>query len=92
MTWEVAGSSPVGAYFFGDIMAKVNCEVEYVDLESGRGDTIEGVSVTCSKCGHCEESFGTTERSVRRSLVMLRENCPNLEENYYVSDEEEYIK
>jgi hypothetical protein len=30
------------------------------------------------------ESYGTSEASVRRCLVMLREECPRGERNFYV--------
>lgn len=66
---------------------KVPCDVSYADLENDSGHTVEGVIVTCSRCAHQEESFGTSEASVRRCLVMLRENCPRGERNFYVAEE-----
>jgi hypothetical protein len=57
---------------------RVECEVMETD---------DGVQAECSRCGHCEESYGSSEASVKRCLVMLRENCPNNERNFYVSDE-----
>lgn len=64
---------------------RVECEVEEDDLEGDHG-TVKGVVVTCSRCGHVVESFGTTGRSIRRCLAMLKEECPNGESNYYVAD------
>lgn len=59
---------------------RVICDIEEVETADG----YEGVEATCSRCGHTEESNGTGEGSVKRCLVMLRENCPNNESNFYV--------
>lgn len=66
---------------------RVECEVEYVDLEGDYGD-VEGVRVTCGRCGHSEESFGTSGASIRRCCALLRENCPEDEQNHYIPDDE----
>jgi hypothetical protein len=66
---------------------RVECEVHEVELENDHGRLVAGVSVSCSRCDHETESFGTTERSVKRCLVLLREECPNGEDNFYVTDE-----
>jgi hypothetical protein len=73
-------------------MAKVECTVEQCELENDRGMMIPGVVVTCSKCGHFTESFGTTSRSIKRCLVLLREECPQGEKNFYVADELEDLE
>jgi hypothetical protein len=49
---------------------------------------IEGVCVTCSRCGHETESYGTSDSSVRRCMVLLREECPMGESNFYAADGE----
>lgn len=66
---------------------KVECEVDEIDM----GDCGEclGVRVTCSRCGHETESYGTSGASVRRCLVLLREECPMDERNFYYTDGEE---
>ena len=73
-------------------MARINCECEIVELDgdvSGIGPRlndfggIEGVVVTCSRCGNWEESYGTSEASVRRCCALLREGCPLGESNFY---------
>lgn len=64
-------------------MRRVECIVEVVDLEGDYAE-VEGVCVTCTRCGHEAESFGTSDRSIRRSLAQLRDGCPNREVNYYV--------
>jgi hypothetical protein len=65
---------------------KVECEVNYEELEGEHGP-IDGVIVTCGKCGHEVQSFGTGGASVRRCLAMLRNNCPRNEDNYYIADD-----
>lgn len=67
-------------------MARVECEVNYEEIEEG-GRTGDGVVVTCGECGKSQQSFGTSERSVKRCLVLLKENCPLDESNYYVAPE-----
>jgi len=68
---------------------KVECEVNYEEIENEDGRMVDGVTATCSRCGHCEQAYGTSSSSVKRCLVMLRENCPEEEKNFYVSDVED---
>jgi hypothetical protein len=65
-------------------MAKVSTTVAYVDLDGDYGP-VEGIELTCDRCGHSEESFGTDEPSLSRCAALLRENCPRRERNYYVT-------
>jgi hypothetical protein len=63
-------------------MGRVECEVDE--------DEVEGqptVIVTCSQCGHQTESYGTGDSSIKRCLALMREECPEGEENYYVAEE-----
>jgi hypothetical protein len=71
---------------------KVQCSVEIVGLENDEGHDVDGVLVTCSRCEHSEESYGTSEASVRRCLALLRENCPRNERNFYVADEGKVVE
>ena len=66
---------------------KIDCEVQAAEVEFN-GQLIDGVEVTCTNCGHVETAGGTSERSVKRCLAMMRENCPEDEENYYVVDDD----
>jgi hypothetical protein len=66
----------------GAAMARVSTTTDYVDLDGDYG-TVAGVEVTCDRCGHSEESFGTDEPSLLRCAALLRENCPKNEKNYY---------
>ena len=63
---------------------KVDASVTTIEMENEDGHPIEGVAVTCSKCGHCVEVYGTSERSERRGAVMLREDCPLGLNNRYI--------
>ncbi len=67
---------------------KIVCEIEETDLEGENGRAIPGVIVRCAECDHEVESFGTSERSIRRCLALLRESCPSNEENFYVTEED----
>ena len=67
-------------------MSRVQCVVEEVMLESDSGREVEGVRVTCGKCSHSTQSFGTAEASIKRCLALLREECPENERNFYVTD------
>jgi len=67
-------------------MARVECEVEYTkDFNEDTGKMQDCVVVTCGKCGDSQMSWGHGEKSVRRCLVLLSEEC--VENNFYVTDE-----
>lgn len=67
-------------------MARVECTVEEVDLTNDHGRTVRGVRVTCGECGHQVESFGTTDRSKTRCFMLLKEECPEAQKNFYVEE------
>jgi hypothetical protein len=74
---------------------RVTCAVEEVEIEGDHEDAygdhvmVPSVCATCSRCGHETESYGTSERSVKRCLVLMREECPYGESNFYVADDSE---
>jgi hypothetical protein len=68
---------------------KVPCSVRYGDETFQSGRQVETTEVTCSRCEHVEVSYGTSDKSMKRCLVMLRDNCPFAETNYYTCDEAE---
>jgi hypothetical protein len=70
-------------------MATVECEIEEADVTAENGMIVDGVVATCSACGHVTESFGTGDASRRRCLVLMREECPRNERNYYVDSDEQ---
>ena len=65
---------------------RVTCEISRVTLQNGAGHDVEGVTAFCTRCEHSTESFGTGDSSIRRCLVLLREECPNGEKNFYVQE------
>jgi hypothetical protein len=67
---------------------KVTAEINEIELDGDYDDTITSVEAKCSRCGHCTESYGTEEASIKRCLVLLREECPNGENNFYMSNQE----
>jgi len=66
---------------------RVSCSVEEVELDGDHADSVPGIGLACSRCHHEVEVFGTSGRSLRRGFVMLREECPEGENNYYVADD-----
>lgn len=63
-----------------------HCSLEEIELEGDNGQLIPSVAVTCLQCGHCVESFGTSEASITRCLVVMRNECPELENYFYVTE------
>lgn len=64
----------------------VECTISNIELEGDYGE-IESVRARCSFCGHTTESFGRSERSVKRCLLLMRKQCPREEQHYYVKQE-----
>lgn len=62
---------------------RVMVDVEHITLEGDYTD-IDSVRVTCVHCGHSVEVYGTDERSMKRGCIMLRDECPMGEENFYM--------
>lgn len=65
-------------------MANVNCSIEEFDAEGSSRKPVRSVRATCSTCGHITESFGTGPKSVARCLVLMRNECPQNQTNYYM--------
>lgn len=61
---------------------KVAVDISECELEGDYGP-VDGLCITCERCGHEVEVFGTSDASARRGGAMLREECPNGENNYY---------
>jgi ribosomal protein S27E len=68
------------------IMAKVEVETEEVLLENELQQVVGGIRVRCTRCDHEVDVFGTSDQSVRRGCIMLREECPQGEENFYSAE------
>jgi hypothetical protein len=65
-------------------MAKVHCEIEEIYIPNDYGKEIESVEATCSKCGHTTQCYGRYDRSRKRCLILMHDECPNGEDNFYV--------
>lgn len=68
-------------------MAKIKCEIVYDSEINDYGTDSPCVRAICSKCGHETMSFGDSDSSVLRCLALMREECPEGENNFYVADE-----
>lgn len=67
---------------------RVECTIEHdVDVEMEDGRTVKGVRATCTCCDATTESAGTTAKSVRRCLVLMREECDDGENSYFFADD-----
>jgi hypothetical protein len=64
---------------------QITCEIEEIELDGDFG-SIPSVQATCSRCDHTTESYGTGGASIRRCLVVMREECPRGQENFYVAE------
>jgi hypothetical protein len=67
---------------------QVLCDVDEIDLDGDYDNTVPGICVTCRRCDHAVEVFGNSDASIRRGMVMLREECPNEESNFYIDADE----
>ena len=56
-------------------------------VKDGAGRKVEGIVLTCSRCGQTVEVFGTTDASVKRGFVKLREGCKETGRHFYVEEE-----
>jgi hypothetical protein len=56
-------------------------------VKDGQGRKAEGIVLTCSRCGQTVEVFGTSEASVKRGFVKLREGCKEAGRHFYVEEE-----
>ena len=65
-------------------MARIEVDIEEKVLENDKGHEVDGIQVTCSRCGHSVEVSGTEEASMKRGCAMLRAECPLGERNFYV--------
>lgn len=66
---------------------RVDVEIDQEEVENDDGRYIDGLRLTCSRCGHDVTVYGTSDRSAKRGAAMLAEECPNGERNYYDVDD-----
>ena len=66
-------------------MAEVTCDIEFIYLTNDNGIDIDSVEATCSECDHTTQAYGQQAVSVRRCLVLMREECPMGRRNFYIA-------
>lgn len=66
---------------------KITANISETEAENDNGRLVPVTIAECSRCHHETTSYGTTSASLRRCLVMLREECPRSERNFYVEAE-----
>jgi len=66
---------------------KVKCDIYQGRQEGDYGGEVGVTEARCERCDHQTESFGTDEPSVLRCLVLMREECPFGESNFYFQDD-----
>jgi hypothetical protein len=67
---------------------RVLCDVQTVMLENEQGREIESIEAVCSRCEWTTQSLGTGESSRLRCLALMREECPEAENNFYLESSE----
>jgi hypothetical protein len=65
-------------------MARLTFLYWYEPLEID-GETVEGVTAECPRCGHRSSCPGTDLSTVKRCGASLRRECPRGERNIYSS-------
>ncbi len=63
---------------------RVPIDISEEDLDGDYG-TVPGLVITCTRCRYSVEVFGIEDISVKRGAVMLREECPFEEDNFYTA-------
>jgi hypothetical protein len=63
---------------------RVPIDISEEDLDGDYG-TVPGLIITCTRCRHSVEVFGTEDNSMKRGAVMLRDECPLDEDNFYAA-------
>ena len=66
-------------------MTRVQTTIHEEEIEGDRG-FVEGLRITCDRCGHYVDVGGTGASSALRGASTLREECPSLEKNFYVAN------
>ncbi len=65
-------------------MAKVKCFISFDTGENDDGYEVVRTFAVCDKCGHETMSYGDHDGSIKRCLVLMREECPRNESNFYI--------
>lgn len=62
---------------------KITLDVFQTEVEGDSGYPVDGLELQCPQCGHSIEVSGTHDGSAKRGAVMMREECPREENNFY---------
>ena len=73
-------------------MTTVKCEIVEDSETNDYGTESPCVRAICSKCGHETMSFGDSDTSIRRCLALMREECPQGENNFYIEDRSAFFE
>lgn len=65
----------------------IDCTITTGTQPNDSGKEIESTFAKCSKCGHETSSFGTSDGSLKRCLVLMRSECPRGQRNFYRVDD-----
>lgn len=57
-------------------MGLIYCDVEFGEEENDFGFDTPCVYVTCPRCQETEMSWGQGSKSIKRSCILLAQNCP----------------
>lgn len=52
------------------------CSIEEIDKDNDYGYPQEAICATCPLCKHEVEIFGRENKSIKRALAAMREECP----------------
>lgn len=66
----------------------IECTVQDVQIEGMYRRFEDGVMVTCPRCDYRVSTSGTGPGSIRSCLATLRRECPMLEANFYLTEDE----
>jgi hypothetical protein len=64
---------------------RVRCEISTGETEGDYG-LVPVTIAECGRCGHETQAYGDSGASARRCMVAMREECPRVEQNFYVGD------
>jgi len=64
---------------------QIDCHITRCELGGDRR-LVEGTAAECFWCGHVTESFGTSQASIDRCLSLMREECPEELDKWYVEE------
>jgi hypothetical protein len=56
-------------------------------VKDERGRKVDGIVLQCTRCAQTVEVFGTSDASVKRGFVKLREGCEEKGRHFYVEEE-----